>query len=194
MAATATLREIAAGAKEDVSAFRSHCRNFLVESIYQIQKWFDLDAEIHDIVQCTLPQNVASTIPPSLEGICQKLPYLKEILNTEKLDHEWREHGMHDKVNGDLSWEEYWTTIRDVKNPTGQPKFPNLTKFVQILATFPSSNAAVEWIFSLLKLIKTDRRASLKLSSLVSLLQFNMAMKKEKFSAATLKPSQNMLS
>ena len=75
MAATATLREIAAGAKEeDVSAFHSHCRNFLVESIYQIQKRFDLDAEIHDIVQCTLPQNAASTIPPSLEGICQKLP------------------------------------------------------------------------------------------------------------------------
>ena len=193
MAATATLREIAAGAKEDVSAFRSYCRNFLVESIYQIQKRFDLDAEIHDIVQCTLPQNAASTIPPSLEGICQKLPYLKEILNTEKLDREWREHAMHDKVNGDLSWEEYWTTIRDVKSPTGQPKFPNLTKFVQILATFPSSNAAVERIFSSLKLVKTDRRASLKSSSLVSLLQFNMAMKKEKFSAATLKPSENML-
>ena len=194
MAATATLREIAGGAKEeDVSAFRSHCRNFLVESIDQIQKRFDLDAEIHDIVQCTLPQNAASTIPPSLEGICQKLPYSREILNTEKLDHEWREHAMHDKVNGDLSWEEYWTTVRDVKNPTGQPKFPNLTRFVQILATFPSSNAAVERIFSSLKLIKTDRRASLKSLSLVSLLQYYMAMKKEKFSAATLKPSEDML-
>ena len=182
------------GAKEeDVSAFRSCCRNFLVESIDQIQKRFDLDAEIHDIVQCTLPQNAASTIPPSLEGICQKLPYLREILNTEKLDREWREHAMHDKVNGDLSWEEYWTTVRDVKNPTGQPKFPNLTRFVQILATFPSSNAAVERIFSSLKLIKTDRRASLKSSSLVSLLQYNMAMKKETFSAATLKPSEDML-
>ena len=97
MAATATLREIAGGAKEeDVSAFRSHCRNFLVESIDQIQKRFDLDAEIHDIVQCTLPQNAASTIPPSLEGICEKLPYLRGILNTEKLDREWREHAMHD--------------------------------------------------------------------------------------------------
>jgi hypothetical protein len=69
-----------------------------------------------------------------------------EILNTEKLDHEWCEHAMHEKVNGDLNWEEYWTTVRDVKNPTGQPKFPNLTKFVQILVTFPSSNAAVERI------------------------------------------------
>ena len=63
MAATATLREIAAEAKEeDVSAFGSHCRNFLVESISQIQKRFDLGAEIHDIVQCTLAQNAASTI------------------------------------------------------------------------------------------------------------------------------------
>ena len=86
MAATATLREIAGGGakEEDVSAFRSHCRNFLVESIDQIQKRFDLDAEIHDIVQCTLPQNAASMIPPSLEGICQKLPYLREILTLKK--------------------------------------------------------------------------------------------------------------
>ena len=47
--------------------------------------------------------------------------------------------------------------------------------------------------FSSLKLIKTDRRASLKSSSLVSLLQFNMAMKKRKFSAAALQPSENIL-
>ncbi len=131
--------------------------------------------------------------PTSLEGICQKLPYLRKILNTEKLDREWREHAMHDKVNSDLNWEEYWTTVRDVKNPTGQQKFPNLTKFVQILATFPSSNATVEQIFRSLKLIKTDRRASLKSLSLIALLQFNIAMKKEKFSAEALKPSENML-
>ena len=87
---------------------------------------------------------------------------------------------MHDKVNGDLSWEEYWTTVRDVKNSTGQPKFPNLTKFVQILATFRSSKVAMERIFSSLKMIKTDRRVSLKSSSLVSLLQFIMAIKKRK--------------
>ena len=65
------------------------CEEFRVESIYQIQKRFDLDAEVHDIVQCTLPQSAASTIPPSPEIICKKLPYLKEILNTEKFDHEW---------------------------------------------------------------------------------------------------------
>ena len=91
MAATATLREIAAEAKEeDVSAFGSHCRNFLVESISQIQKRFDLGAEIHDIVQCTLAQNAASTIPPSFEGTFQKLTCFREILHTEKLDREWR--------------------------------------------------------------------------------------------------------
>ena len=64
-------------------------------------------------------------------------------------------YAMHNKVNCDLSWEEYWTAVRDVKNPTGQPKFPNLIKFVQILATFPSSNAAMERIFRL-QLAKVD--------------------------------------
>ena len=100
---------------------------------------------------------------------------------------------MHDKVNGDLSWEEYWITVRDVKNPTGQPKFPNLTKFVQILATFRSSNAAMKRIFSSLKMIETDRRVSLKSSSLVSLLQFIMAIKKRKVFSRYAQTSENML-
>lgn len=194
MAVTATLREIEVGARrEDVMQFRSDCKNFLVESIVQIKKRFDLDAEIHEIVQCTLPENAASMMPPSLEAICRKLPYLSEMLDTEKLDREWRQHAFESKIKPDLHWDEYWTIIRDAKNPSGQQKYPVLTRFVSILASIPFSNAAVERIFSSLELIKSDRRASLKSSSLVSLLQFKMAMKNGKFSSPGLQPSNSML-
>ena len=108
MAATATLREIEIGAqREDVVKFRSNCKNFLVEAIVQMEKRFDLDAESHEIVQCTLPENAASMVPPSLKAICRKLPYLSEMLDTEKLDREWRQHAFESKINRDLNWNEY---------------------------------------------------------------------------------------
>ena len=93
MAATATLHEMeAAGAgtlPQEFEKFRTDCRNFLIESIEQIQKRFDLDAEILTIVQCILPANAAALIPPSLQPICEKLPYLSECLDTNKLDREF---------------------------------------------------------------------------------------------------------
>ena len=115
------------------------------------------------------------------------------MLDTEKLDREWRQHAFESKINRDLNWNEYWIIIQDAKNPTREQKYPVLTKFVSILASFPFSNAAVERIFSSLKLIKTDRRASLKSSSLVSLNQFKMAMKNGKFSASGLQPNDGIL-
>jgi hypothetical protein len=192
--ATATLREIEAGSiKEDVVRFLTDCKKFLIESIVQIKQRFDLDAKFHEIVQCILPENAASMVPPSLEDICRQLPYLSRVVDTRKLDREWREHAFESGIKRSLSWDEYWKIIRDAKSPIGEQKYPNLCKFVSILASFPFSNAAVERIFSSLKLVKTDRRNSLKSSSLVSLLQMKMALKNESLTAPKLQPSQNML-
>jgi hypothetical protein len=194
VAATATMHEIKAGAKqEDVQKFRSDCKNFLIESILQIKQRFDLEAEIHDIVSCIAPGNAAARVPPSLVQIIQKLPYLNEILDTAKLDLEWREHVFEDDLKPDLYWDEYWKIVKDAKTPTREPKYPNLTKFVEILASFPFSNAPVERVFSILKRIKTEHRTSLKSSSLVALLQCRMAMKNDKLTSARLKPSQRAL-
>ena len=198
MAATATLREMEAdGAGETQSEqfdrFRTDCKNFLVEAILQIQKRFDLDAEIHTIVQCLMPANAAALTPPSLEVICQKLPYLRECLDTRKLDREWRQHVFESEAKSEMSWGKYWRVIRDAKTVTGEQKYPSLMQFVSIIASFPFSNAAVERTFSALKQVKSDRRSSLKSSSLVSLLQCKAAMKNGNTSAAKLQPSKQML-
>ena len=66
-------------------------------------------------------------------------------------------------------------------------------KFDEILAFFPFSNAAVKRTFSLLKLVKTDHRTSLKSSSLVSLFQCKMAMKNTNVTAASLRPIERVL-
>ena len=82
MAATATVNEIKEEMSEDnvdLLSFLENCRNFLLKSIEQIQRRFDLDAEIHDVVQCTLPRRASSRIPVSLASVVKKLPYLNTM-------------------------------------------------------------------------------------------------------------------
>lgn len=196
LAATATLHEIEERTTEDhtdVINYRINCRNFLIESIQQIQQRFDLDSDVHDVVQCISPQKAAARDPPSLAEVVKKLPYLNAVLDPKKLDAEWREHVFHVKLTPELRWEEYWLEVRDAKAPSGEAKYPNLIKFVEILASLPFSNAAVERVFSLVKRIKTDDRTRLKSSSLVSLLQCKLGMKNGNYSAASLKPGKHVL-
>lgn len=82
MAATATLHEIKEDTREDdvdLRNFLINCRNFLIKSIEQIQRRFDLDGEIHNIVQCTLPWKAAARVPSSLAEVVKKLPYLNTM-------------------------------------------------------------------------------------------------------------------
>jgi hypothetical protein len=79
------------------------------------------------------------------------------------------------KAKSEMSWEQYWRVIRDAETVTGEQKYPSLMQFVSIIALFPFSNRAVERTFSALKQVKSDRRSSLKSSSLVSLLQCKAA-------------------
>ena len=124
------------------ATFRTDCRNFLIESIEQIQKRIDLDAEILTIVQCILPANTASLTPTSLQPICKKLPYLNECLDTSKLDREWHQHVFESEVKSEMRWNEYWSIIKKLKTATGDCKYPNLLRFVSVLASFPFSNLA----------------------------------------------------
>ena len=140
VAATAMIHEIEEEAtNEDLERFRSDCKNFLFESILQIKQRFDLDAEIHAIVQCISPTKAACRTPSSLAQIIQ---YLADILDVKKLDQEWRDHSLEDKIKPDLHWDEYWTVVN--------AKIPCLIKFVEIIASFPFSNVPVERIFSML--------------------------------------------
>ena len=195
LGATATIHEIASVAgKADVDNFLTTCKNFLIESILQIQSRFDLDDPVHEIVQCLLPSNAAALKPRSLRSICQKLPYLKDTIDLNKLDMEWRQHALEPKAKPELHWDEYWLNIRDTTTPTGEAKYPLLMAFVSsILASLPFSNVSVERIFSELKLVKTDQRNSLKSTSLVSLLQAKMRMKNEHLTAASLRVHKGML-
>ncbi len=192
--ATATLSEIENGAKkEDIDQFLMHCKNFLIESILQVQSRFDIDDPVHEIVQCLLPSNATAIKPRSLGSICQKLPYLKDSIDLDRLDMEWRQHALEEQAKPGLQWDEYWLNIRDIKAPTNEPKYPVLIVFVSILASLPFYNVSVERLFRQLKLVRTDQRNLLKSMSLLSLLQAKMRMKNQHFTAASLRVSKEIL-
>ena len=119
--------------------------------------------------------------------------YLKDTMDLDKLDMEWRQHALEPRAKPDLHWDEYWLNIRNTTTPTSEAKYPVLMKFVGILASLPFSNASVERIFSKLKLVKTDQRNSLKSTSLVASLHAKMRMKNEQQTAASLRVHKGML-
>lgn len=121
------------------------------------------------------------------------MPCLKEVLDTSKLDLEWRLQALDEKLNANLPWDEYWLAVRDAQTPMREPKYPNLIKFFAILSSLPVSNAAVERMFSQLKLVKTNHRNSLKSMSLVSLLQSKLNLKNQRVTAASLQPGKELL-
>ncbi|CAB3981994.1 Hypothetical predicted protein [Paramuricea clavata] len=191
LGASATFQEIEQGTnREDVEIFLTNYKNFMIESIVQIQKRFDLDAEYHQIVECLSPHNAAAIMPRSLWRISQKLPYLGDFLDVKKLDVEWRQQAFEENASPDLQWDDYWKMVRDSQTASGEAKYPNL---MGILASLPFSNCAVEHVFSQLKLVKTDHRSRLKSTSLISLLRSKMAMKNGHYCAASLKPSKRIL-
>jgi hypothetical protein len=86
----------------------------------QIKIRFDLNAEYHNIVQCLHPSSAANLNPRSLAVICEKLLYLRKVMDTNKLDMEWRLHTLEEKTCDDLPFNEYWLAIRDAKTYTNR--------------------------------------------------------------------------
>ena len=64
----------------------------------------------------------------------------------------------------------FWKAQLSMLKSDDTPAYPNLTKLIGAALSLPHSNAAVEHIFSQLRLIKTDIRNCLSCLSSVSLL------------------------
>ena len=199
--ATSTLQTIKEECGKDhpsISLFLSQCKNFLVDAVNQIQDRFG-DCQKLDFLSFLSPSFAHSLKIPSLNGLYQKMPLLKEIADLQEVDKEWRDQSLclNPKLNESLTAEEYWQVVFQEKTAAGESAFPNLTKVVTTLLSLPYSNAAVERVFSQLKLIKTDHRASLKRESLLALLTTKMTLLKSNPSqtlrTVTFEPKNEML-
>ncbi|CAB4003218.1 zinc finger MYM-type 1-like [Paramuricea clavata] len=199
--ATSTLHIIREECEKDhpsISLFLSQCKDFLVEAVNQIQDRFG-DCQKLDFLSFLSPSIAHNLKIPSLGGLCQKMPLLKEVADLQEVDKEWRDQSLspNPKLNESLTALEYWKVVFQEKTATGEPAFPNLIKLVKTVLSLPYSNAAVERVFSQLKLIKTDHRASLKRESLLALLTTKMTLLKsnppQTLRTVTFEPKKEML-
>ena len=153
---------------EGMKRFRLRCQAFLVELIEQIRSRFN--TKPLKILSFLLPENALNLKPKSLREVFLAFPYMSDVCDCENADLEWRKLALdgHFRDVSDVS--EFWKKQFSLKKLNGDQKYPNLSKVVGCALSLPHSNAAVERIFSQVRLIKTDMRNSLKSTSLVSLL------------------------
>ncbi|KAJ8028913.1 40S ribosomal protein S15 [Holothuria leucospilota] len=195
--ATCTIQSIVADLGSDhpdVKLFQMHCKGFLVECVKQIQSRFS-NLDQLDFLKCLEPRVANNLSIPSLGLIFKQLPYLDSVAAAQAADTEWREQAMlHPTLNETMSVYDYWKTLFQLKDGQGNVMFPNLRKIVSVLLSLPFSNAAVERVFSQLKLIKNDHRSCLKQESLLGLLVTKFSLKQQgKMQAAQMDPSKTML-
>ncbi|CAB4034933.1 zinc finger MYM-type 1-like [Paramuricea clavata] len=175
--ATNTLFEL----KDDpnVQTVKKACVEFLVELVKQIRSRFDMKDPIFKLVEFLIPSNAVKCVPPSLNELFLTLPYLAEVADVTRADQEWRKQALEEPE--EVAPEETSTVFLqkrlNAKTLNGTLKYPNLKKVVACVMSLPCSNASVERVFSLLKLIKTDFRNALKRETLVGLMHAHVGMK-----------------
>ena len=177
----------------DIQLFYRHCRSFQIEAVKQILSRFD-DCSKFDFLSFLAPASAHALSPPSLVQVFKQIPGLKDVADLRQTDKEWWEHAMSPNLSEEMCCEEYWKAVFNEKNQGQEKVYPNLTKVVSTALSLPFSNAAVERVFSQLKLVKSDHRASLKEESLLALLSTKYSfLKKGKRQAILMEPSSEML-
>lgn len=154
--------------EEGIKRFKLSCQAFLVELIDQIRSRFN--TKPFKILTFLEPENALNLKPNSLREVFLAFPYMSEVCDCENADLEWRRLALDGLFSDVKDVSEFWKRQLSLKSINGDQKYPNLSKVVGCALALPHSNAAVERIFSQLRLIKSDMRNSMKSTSLVSLL------------------------
>jgi hypothetical protein len=110
----------------DIPLFYSQCREFFIEAVKQIQARF-VDCNKLDIMSCLSPTIAFNLKMSSLIGLYQKMPFVAQVADLQKVDQEWREHSLVSSQNVPRL-KHPWLCA--VKSSPGQnvprPKTPNL--------------------------------------------------------------------
>lgn len=83
-----------------------------------------------------------------MRHVFTRFPFLKDFVDCQALDNEWREHALLDfnvlDLNASLPAEIYWHKVFDQENCAGIQMFSNLKIVINLLLILPFSNASVE--------------------------------------------------
>jgi hypothetical protein len=89
------------------------------------------------------PQEAQSFNIKSLSHVVNRFPILKDVVNVQDVDNEWRQHALLNHNILDTDAGVYWQKNFELKNHAGMPLFPNLKLVFSLLLALPFSNASV---------------------------------------------------
>lgn len=151
--------------------FRVKCLNFYVELSEQIGKRFRGLSDVFPLFNACDPVVARVSAVKSLVPLFRKFPQLIHESQYDVCNNEWRSLVFHEEsLTTSNNPAEFWCSVQSLKSNDGTLLFPNLSKFMLCLLVLPHSSAAVERIFSQIKLIKTDTRSRLNTESVNGLL------------------------
>lgn len=178
--ATSSLLEIKDEAdRQELNTFFNSSINFYIELVTDIKKRFTFKEPVFQVVNVVNPVVAQLFEIKSLVHVVSMFPILKQHINLQDLDNEWREHALLEDIDKNKSAEDYWAQIFSLKNAAGIPRFKNLEIVINFLLILPFSNASVERIFSTLNNIKSENRNKLGRDSLVAILHTKGGVKSE---------------
>ncbi len=182
--------------KEEVKGFLQSVQAFYIEAARQIKMRFPIDDDILKSLTILNPSTINSTSSSSVIALAGKFPNIIPEEEVQKIDHEWRELQFLEPSELPSSSETradvvtFWGSVSRMTNPSGESRFPTVSKLMKSVLSLPHSNADVERVFSQVTLVKTKLRNSLKTSTLDAILLTKQCLPS---SCVEFKPSSSMV-
>lgn len=130
-----------------------------MELLDQIKVRFPFEREELKHMSILNPDNVFNKKHPSVIPLAISFSNVISQNDYNAIDSEWRllMNSELENVDSKTSYEDFWNSVRSIKNGLGQPMFPLLLKLADHIDILPHSSATVERVFSAVNLNKTSQ-------------------------------------
>nr|XP_033336647.1 uncharacterized protein LOC117226439 [Megalopta genalis] len=130
-----------------------------------------------------------------LRHILEKFPSKFDSHSVYLEWHEMASYFTHEEKNeiAELKVCDFWKKMSEIKNPIGEYRFPNITKFAELCLLIPHPNGEAERFFSMINKIKSEKRTRLKCKMIGSLTRVKLDLRAERETCISWEASQKTL-
>lgn len=177
--------------EEEKDQMLVRCRGYLVSCVKSLLKRLPSNLELFENFKFLRPCYVRDASFSTFHKVISMVtaPCSTSILESEYVSLQ----AMHSSLALSDNVSEFWRAVAKATNSVGEALFPNLSAMVFALLCLPASNAAVERVFSLVTVTKTDHRNKLTVRNLEMILHVRCGLKEYFGCCNNFKPSERFL-
>ncbi|KAH8032070.1 hypothetical protein HPB51_022910 [Rhipicephalus microplus] len=174
--------------EEEKDQMLVRCREYLVSCVKSLLKRLPSNLELFENFKFLRPCYVRDASFSTFHKVISMVtaPCSTSILESEYVSLQ----AMHSSLALSNNVSEFWRAVAKATNSVGEALFPNLSAMVFALLCLPASNAAVERVFSLVTVTKTDHRNKLTVRNLEMILHVRCGLKEYFGCCNNFKPSE----